>query len=64
MDLMLVTPWQRTTALILAIAIIVGILLFPVLEHFLDQRMTAGHPPVSQTQKAGTSTWDERAMWY
>jgi hypothetical protein len=64
MDLMLVMPRRRTTAPILALAITVGILLFPVLEHFLDRRMRAGRPPVSKTQKDGTSTWDERAMWY
>jgi len=64
MDLKLAMARQRTTAPILAIAIIVGILLFPVLEHFLDQWMTAGRPPVSKTQKDGTYTWDERAMWY
>jgi hypothetical protein len=63
MELTLAMPRQRTTAPILAISIIVGILLFPVLEHFLDQ-WTAGRPPVSKTQKDGTSTWDQRAMWY
>jgi hypothetical protein len=35
MDLTLAMPRQRTTAPILAIAIIVSILMFPVLEHFL-----------------------------
>jgi hypothetical protein len=64
MDLTLAMPRRRTTAPILAIAIIVGILLFPALEHFLDQGMTAGRPPVSKNQKVATHARDERAMWY
>jgi hypothetical protein len=63
MDLTLAMPRQRTTAPILAIAIIVSILMFPVLEHFLDQWMAPGPAPVAKTQKDGTSTWDQRAMW-
>ena len=63
MDLTLAMPRQRTTAPILAIAIIVSILMFPVLEHFLDQWMAPGPAPVAKTQNDGTSTWDQRAMW-
>jgi hypothetical protein len=44
-------------------AIIISILMFPVLEHFLDQWMAPGPAPVAKTQKDGTSTWEQRALW-
>jgi len=57
-------PRQRSTAPILVVAIIVGILLSPVLEPFLDQWMEANQAPVAESRQNRVSTWDQRAMWY
>jgi hypothetical protein len=69
MELTLALPPQRTTAPILVVSIVLGLLLSPVLERALESWMPAAADTAQQnsgsSDKSGDgSSWDLRSMWY
>jgi hypothetical protein len=63
MKLTLEMPQQKSNAPLLAFSVLLGMLLSPALEHYLDSWTSAA----AATQKGpeqGTSTWDLRTMWH
>jgi hypothetical protein len=65
MELTLAMSRHRTTAPILVVSIILGLLLSPLLERALESWMpmnTTGARPQSNGD-SNRSTWDQRAMW-
>jgi hypothetical protein len=64
MDITHAIPQQRTTAPILAISILLGILLFPAFERALMKWMPIASQSAPTQPSAASSAWDPRAMWY
>jgi hypothetical protein len=63
MKLSLEMPRQRTTAPILAIAIILGLLLSPFVDRALAHWMPEPVPQPATEHPHDGSTWDMRSMW-
>jgi len=63
MDITLEMPRQRTTAPILAISILLGILLYPALERALMKWMPGSAQATQSQSGGGASSWDLRSMW-
>ena len=56
-------PRQHTTTPILVVSIVLGVLLFPLVERVIESWMPATAHVTSVDHKDGTSTWDLRTMW-
>jgi hypothetical protein len=64
MELTLALPRQRTTAPILVVSILLGLLLSPVLERALEYWMPTAVTGAQQQNSSGNgSSWDLRSMW-
>jgi len=73
MERTIVLPRQRTTTPILAISILLGLLLSPLLERALESWMPAAATGAHQQNTGSTgnsgngsgnsSSWDVRSMW-
>jgi len=55
-------PRQRTTAPILVVSILLGLLLSPLLERALENWMPTNITPAQQ--QSNSSSWDPRTMWH
>jgi len=62
MELTLAMPRQRTTAPILIVSILLGLLLSPLLERALEYWMPTN--ATASQQQSNSSGWDLRTMWY
>jgi len=59
----LTLPRQRSTASILALSILLGILFFPALERAIDAWLYRP-AKISVECDDGSCTWDMRTMWH
>jgi len=62
MELTLAMPRQRTTAPILVVSILLGLLLSPLLQRALENWMPTNITPAQQ--QSNSSSWDPRTMWH
>jgi len=63
MKLTFTMPRQQSSAPILAVAILLGLLLSPILERALELWIPTTVVPAVE-QQPESSTWDLRTMWY